>query len=81
MSTIYKTLATKKATHLNINSYLSKSGPNAEYQLPAMLEQALTETPQQRQREQWLADNQAAIAAYNERVERDGVFSDGLRAF
>ena len=81
MSPIYDALAPKKSTNLSINSDLSKSGPNAEYQLPAMLAQALAETLQQRQREQWLADNQAAIAAYNERVERDGVFSDGLRAF
>ena len=81
MSPINDALAPKKSTNLSINSDLSKSGPNAEYQLPAMLAQALAETLQQRQREQWLADNQAAIAAYNERVERDGVFSDGLRAF
>lgn len=29
----------------------------------------------------WLERNRAAIEAYNERVERDGVFSDGLRTF
>ena len=32
-------------------------------------------------REQWLIKNRGAIDAYNKHVERDGVFSDGLRAF
>jgi len=29
----------------------------------------------------WLKENAAAIEAYNERVEQQGVFSDGLRNF
>lgn len=32
-------------------------------------------------REKWRAENQTAIAAYNERVKRDGVFGDGVRSF
>ena len=81
MSPIYNALAPKKATNLSINSDLLRQARILRINLSATLEQALAETLQQRQREQWLADNQAAIAAYNERVERDGVFSDGLRAF
>jgi antitoxin CcdA len=34
-----------------------------------------------RYREKWLAENQEAIAEYNERVKREGMFSDGLRGF
>ena len=49
--------------------------------LSATLEQALIEVLRQRQREQWLTENQAAIDAYNQRVEAQGVFSDGLRSF
>ena len=30
---------------------------------------------------QWLDENREAIDAYNQRVEREGVFSDGLRSF
>ena len=33
------------------------------------------------QRKRWLNKNRAALEAYNEHVERDGVFSDGLRSF
>ncbi|MGE5825066.1 MAG: type II toxin-antitoxin system CcdA family antitoxin [Bacteroidota bacterium] len=29
----------------------------------------------------WLARNRAALDAYNEHVEKHGVFSDGLRSF
>jgi post-segregation antitoxin (ccd killing protein) len=32
-------------------------------------------------RQRWLAENQQAIAAYDDQVERTGVFSDGLRTF
>jgi post-segregation antitoxin (ccd killing protein) len=29
----------------------------------------------------WLRDNREAIAAYNEYVEKNGMFSDGVRKF
>ena len=81
MSPIYDALAPKKTTNLSINSDLLSQARNLRINLSATLEQALAETLQQRQRGQWLADNQAAIAAYNERVERDSIFSDEMRAF
>ena len=31
--------------------------------------------------EAWLKKNRAALEAYNEHVEKHGVFSDGLRLF
>jgi antitoxin CcdA len=34
-----------------------------------------------RQREQWLAVHEPAMAAYNAAVDQHGVFSDGLRSF
>ncbi|MBS0199718.1 MAG: type II toxin-antitoxin system CcdA family antitoxin, partial [Proteobacteria bacterium] len=30
---------------------------------------------------QWKVDNREAIEAYNARIEQDGIWSDGLRAF
>lgn len=45
------------------------------------METALTEVIRRKLSERWLAENRAAIDAYNERVEADGVFSDGLRTF
>jgi len=32
-------------------------------------------------REEWLRRNRAALDAYNEHVEKHGVFSNGLRSF
>ncbi len=29
----------------------------------------------------WLKENRPALEAYNEHVEKDGVFSEGLRSF
>ncbi|MNP86477.1 Post-segregation antitoxin CcdA [compost metagenome] len=49
--------------------------------LSATLEQALVEALKARQRELWLAENRAAMAAYNQHIEAEGVFSDGLRSF
>ncbi|WP_437880032.1 type II toxin-antitoxin system CcdA family antitoxin [Pseudomonas sp. LRF_L74] len=41
----------------------------------------LAEASRERQRTQWLVDNQQAIDAYNRHVESNGAFSDGLRSF
>ena len=45
------------------------------------LEADLSEAIRKHERSQWLERNRAALDAYNERVERYGVFSDGLRSF
>ena len=47
----------------------------------AVFEAALSITVRDKQREQRLYENRAALEAYNAHVERDGVFSDGLRSF
>ncbi len=52
--------------------------------LPSILAKAfsgLTEAIRRHERAQWLEKNRAALDAYNEHVDREGVFSDGLRAF
>lgn len=73
--------APKKATNLSINEDLLAKAREMNINLSATLEQALSETLRQRQREQWLAENREAMAAYNAHVEKQGVFSDGLRSF
>ena len=49
--------------------------------LSATLESALEQELRRRQREQWLAENRDAIKAYNQQVDQEGAFSDGLRSF
>jgi antitoxin CcdA len=49
--------------------------------LSSGLEEALELLIKRRLNEQWLSENREAIAAYNEYIETNGVFSDGLRGF
>ncbi|MGH8167650.1 MAG: type II toxin-antitoxin system CcdA family antitoxin [Woeseiaceae bacterium] len=71
----------KKPVNLSINSDLLALARELNINLSATMEAALAEAVKRKQRERWLAENQASIAAYNERVVTDGVFSDGLRKF
>lgn len=81
MQTIFDTQAPKRATNLSINADLLGRARELGINLSATLEQALAEAIRQRARDQWVAENQAAIEAYNEHVDKQGVFSDGLRSF
>jgi antitoxin CcdA len=71
----------KKPVNISINSRLLAAARELNINLSATMEAALTEAVKQKQGELWLAQNRVAIAAYNERVEADGVFSDGVRRF
>ena len=71
----------KKPVNLSINGRLLAAARELNINLSATMESALTEAVKQKQRDLWLAQNRAAIAAYNERVEAKGVFSDDVRRF
>jgi antitoxin CcdA len=71
----------KKPVNISINSSLLAAARELNINLSATMEAALTEAVKHKQRDLWLAQNRAAIAAYNERVETEGVFSDGVRRF
>ena len=73
--------APKKPVNLSINSDLLTVARSLNINLSATMEAALSEAVKRKQRERWLSENQAAIEAYNERVDTNGVFSDGLRKF
>lgn len=77
----FDTTAPKKATNLSINSDLLRQTRELNINLSQTVEDYLSELVREAKRKQWLAENAEAIAAYNERIERDGVFSDGLRRF
>ena len=81
MLSAYNTLAPKKAANLSINADLLTKAKELNINLSATLEQALIDALKKRLKDQWLAENQAAIEAYNEHVEEHGVFSDELRTF
>jgi len=71
----------KRPANLSIRSDLLDKARQHEINLSRALEERLDELIRQKERDAWLERNRAAIEAYNERVERDGVFGDGLRTF
>ena len=71
----------KRAANLSVNAGLLDQAKALDINLSATFERALEAEVRQRKREQWLAENRDAIAEYNARIERDGMFSDGLRSF
>ena len=71
----------KRAANVSINEGLLRDAKALDINLSATLERALHEEVRARRREKWLAENRDAIAAYNARIERDGMLSDHVRAF
>jgi len=71
----------KKAVNLRINQALIDEAKALKINLSQTLETSLIEILREKQKEAWLQDNQSAVAAYNQRIEEKGVFSDGLRQF
>jgi antitoxin CcdA len=81
MKRTFDPAAPRRAANLSVNADLLRKAKDLNINLSATLEAALGDAVRRRQREEWLAENRDAIAAYNEDVEERGVFSDGLRSF
>ena len=75
-STLYELDAPKKAVSLSLNRDLTEKLKKAKINISAVSERALAAELKKTLDEQWLAENAAAFAAYRQRVERDGLFSD-----
>lgn len=71
----------KKSTNLSISSDLLRRAREYNINLSKTLEERLTEILRQKEREVWRIENADAIKDYNARIEKNGVFSDGLRSF
>ena len=76
-----KKAVSKKPTNVSINADLLQQAKLLKINLSQVLETRLAEVVREKQREQWLAENQEALDDYNDYVERNGVFSDNLRQF
>lgn len=81
MQKIYDPDAPKRPTNLSVNGDLLRKARECNLNLSAIFEAALVEQVKKSQRERWLRENREAIDAYNEHIERNGVFSDELRSF
>ncbi len=73
--------ATRKAANLSVDAALLQDAKRLELNLSRVFESALRDAVARERSERWLAENREALDAYNRHVERDGVFSDGLRNF
>jgi antitoxin CcdA len=73
--------APKKATNLTLNAKVLELARELGINVSQTVDALLQEEVRRRYREKWRAENREAIAAYNERVKRDGAFGDDLRNF
>ena len=81
MSAIYDETAMKKATNVTINSDLLQKAKAYKINISKNFEAYLAEVVKKREEQQWLEENKEAIDAFNERVEKRGLFGDKYRRF
>lgn len=81
MTAIYNKDAKKRATNISINSDLLEKAKKYKINISANVEKTLEELIKQEEIKNWEKENQKAIESYNERIAKNGVFSDGLRSF
>jgi len=81
MSLLYNENAPKKPTNLTVNTDLLSQAKALNVNISSILESALIETLKQKKRDKWLLDNAEAIQSYNDVIEQNGLFSDGIRTF
>ena len=73
--------AAKKAANLSIRADLLEEARAYKINLSQTLENALQVELKKKKERRWLEENRAAIEAYNRHIERDGLWSDGMRLF
>jgi antitoxin CcdA len=82
MSTVcFDTSAPKKATNLSINADLLRQAKELNINLSQKMEQHLVELVLEAKRQQWQIDNADFVAAYNRRIEAEGLPLDQYRTF
>ncbi|NJD37882.1 MAG: acetoacetyl-CoA synthase [Geobacter sp.] len=77
----YDVTAPKKPVNLRANSDLVRSAKAVDLNLSQLFEEAVSRELRKRLGQQWLAENRAGIADYNNHIEEHGAFSAGKRRF
>ena len=75
------TSASKRPANVSVRAELLDKAKRLGINLSRTLEDRLAELVREAEAREWLAQNRRAIDAYNKRVEREGIWSDGLRGF
>lgn len=71
----------KVRTNLSLRSDLVKRAKALGLNMSEVVDAALEEAVRAAERDAWRRENEEAIDAYNQAVERHGVFSDDWRSF
>lgn len=71
----------KKATNLSIRIDLLEVAREDNLNLSSMLESTLIDYCKRKRERQWLEENKEGIEAFNERIDRNGVFGAKYRRF
>lgn len=71
----------KRPTNLSIRIDLLEVAREDNLNLSSMLESTLIEYCKKKRERQWLEENKEGIKAYNERIDRNGVFGAKYRRF
>lgn len=71
----------KKSVNLSLRADLLARAKRARINLSAVLDRAVSQELAQLERQRWLAENKEAFGAYNDRIEKHGLFSEGQRGF
>ena len=71
----------KKKMSLSISEPLAQAARQLDINLSRAAETGILQEIKRRRDDAWLEKNRPAIAAYNERVEREGLFGEEQRNF
>lgn len=71
----------KKSVNLTANANLVAFAKEKKINLSEMFEEALLSKLRAMQQQEWLDQNRKGIEAYNERIERNGIFASKFRRF
>ena len=75
------TTTLKRTTTLTVHPDLLANAKALKINLSAIFAKALSQEVKKLEQKKWQDENRAAISAYNESVEEDGLFSDHFRVF
>lgn len=81
MTAIYNKNAKKKATNISINSDLLEKAKQYKINISANVEKTLEALIYEHEKSNWEEQNRVAIDDYNQRVKKEGLFSDHFRSF
>jgi antitoxin CcdA len=73
--------APKRAINLSLNSKVLDMAREMGLNISQTVDALLTEEVMRRYWQRWQQDNAEAITDYNQRIEREGLFSDRYRTF